>query len=904
MNIRLVTVIWGADFVSMYLRVGLRSLVAEGNLIDLARIHKVVYTIYTTESDAGLIQASPFFSKLIKTVNVQFSFFSRSEIDSGHYGSHNVLWQRGLDIARRNKEILFFLIPDLLYARGTLLRWASRFEEGCRALYTPGPQVVLETILPEIEKIFSSSTEPITLESKDITRLLLMHLHPMHAGMIRGATRRVPFAEYDIRPVKGIGFVFRELSAQPFCVDPAYFEKLINFSPADHLHSVITEPCSTLSVEPLYKRIEWYYRPWRLDDARLTQLGGWWDYFGPPGCIKDSETAHEIVFNDISGSGLCKLQEVIDGGRFFRSQLLASKQLYKLLIGLSRLGMQRSAEILSMAMYSARLRRKLNISTNSVLLIPSDKAFAKLENDTLKRWVEPGRESELIKLIQDHILPSGQNGTMDEWLTARGFQVKHLANQVRVTDGPIYVNGFSVYIIDTILDWERMYPKHNQIIGLWGYPAWVQGTSKNKLAYFLLFVPFFEALIAAPFYFSRLWLRLLRQTKFIAILREKARLFSKPKLAIRSFYHRIRLVPGVAPLATSSLRIYRFAIRLLRQTKVQFHLSKRSFIAILREQARLFNKPKFAIRSFYCLIRSIPGVANLASLLSRIYRLRRRIGNREFIIRIIYLIGGRKNSPKYNQKYKLFISSFNSVLQHYRVMGKASTVKWIFFTLIRLLRNQIDMLSKVDRDSAKLFDEVQLVRSLISMSEILKYYSDRSLSNELSCPPLQLIDNILEANGLNKSDSLAIERALTLLAFKNPNWSECWLELGYLSLDRGDKHKAMAYFKKSSQGVRITSDTDYVHPCSIALTEMARLYITFNKLKQALNCFSSSLVRDPRQPFTYIEYAKLLRHTGQGIESLKFYLKGISFEETRSYLPKGWRDARYSKFLELKSMAQ
>ena len=48
MKIRLVTVVWGREFVDIFLRIGLRSLLAEGNAPALARAHQVTYTIYTT----------------------------------------------------------------------------------------------------------------------------------------------------------------------------------------------------------------------------------------------------------------------------------------------------------------------------------------------------------------------------------------------------------------------------------------------------------------------------------------------------------------------------------------------------------------------------------------------------------------------------------------------------------------------------------------------------------------------------------------------------------------------------------------------------------------------------------------------------------------------------------------
>ena len=62
-----------------------------------------------------------------------------------------ILWNRGIELARRNQDILFFIMLD---GRGTLMRWIKRSEDGFKAVFSPGSQLVLKTALPEIEAQF------------------------------------------------------------------------------------------------------------------------------------------------------------------------------------------------------------------------------------------------------------------------------------------------------------------------------------------------------------------------------------------------------------------------------------------------------------------------------------------------------------------------------------------------------------------------------------------------------------------------------------------------------------------------------------------------------------------------------------------------------------------------------
>ena len=445
--------IWGEAFVDMFLRVGLRSLLAPGNLPDLAKAHRVVYTIYTTAEDARLIEAHPGFSRLREQVNVQFSLFTKLEIDSGHYGSHNILWDRGVDLARRNGEVLFLIIPDLLYASGALLHWAAKFEEGYRAIYTPGPQVVLETIVPELEKCFPSAGDEIVIDTDEVPQLMLQHLHPLHCGVMRDTPYRVSFPEYDIRAVKNCGIVLRELTAQPFCIDPNYFARFVSFSPVEDLDKVAVEPCMTLSVEPLFKHAKWSYRPWRLNEPRISQLGNFFDLFSPKGCFRDSATAHRICLVD---DDIWKRESAraVAGGRFFRLSLLITRQIYRLAVSLEAENLRGAAGTLVGALYAARLRRQVNLRGDEILLIPDDDAIAAASN-LLGDLFAPGREHDLVSFILDHALPRSCQPIEDAPTTCRGLPFEPLTDQFNIVSGPIRIDGFTVYVIDSVLWRER-----------------------------------------------------------------------------------------------------------------------------------------------------------------------------------------------------------------------------------------------------------------------------------------------------------------------------------------------------------------------------------------------------------------------------------------------------------------
>lgn len=859
MNIRLIAVIWGTEFVSMFLRTGLRSLLAEGNLPDLARAHRVVFTIYTTEPDARAIEASPAFAELRESVDVRFSFFTAADIDSANYGSHNILWERALDVARQNREILFFLIPDLLYAKNTLVRWAARFEAGCHALYTPGPQVVLETILPEIETRFPVDASIISLNNQDITSLLLRHLHPMHCGMMRNSPRRIPFPEYDIRSVAGRGFVLRELSANPFALDPSHFDSLVNFSPADHLDAVATEPCSVLSVEPLFKRIEWYYRPWCLDATRVSQIGGWWNFFTPPGCAKDSETAHEFCLNNdhVWQAGRARAAA---GGRLFRAQVIVSSRIYRLITELQKLGLGRSAALLATALYATNLRRRIGLRGGETLLVPQDGAYDKAGAAQLWDLLAPGRERDLVDLVRDHVLlPAEGAEALPARKTARGLPLGPLASGMNLIHGPVMIGGFPVYVIDRVLQrgGAALTRPPRPLVGLWGYSAWARRTPAHRVAYLALHVPLLECVIS---------LLLLPPH-----LRRQLRL-----ILSEGYQHLTRLITGKP----------RFPGADLRQAALNLRASVKSFCIALAPVPVLGRPAKFLLR--------MPAEARAARMQAAT-----PVAN---------------SLPEFSEAASTPVlprpatqSLFSRGLRFVQMYGFRAALQRTLAWLQRraggpgALRPDAGRTPAVAADSLATFREVRLARGLLAMESALDYYAGETLPPGLSSAPLGLVRERIAANRLNgNAADLAVEQSLLALVEAYPRWAECWLELGHLRQDQGRIEEALEYYGRAVDGEPLSSLTGQcLDPRAEACTARARIFSARNRLEDAIGAYSASFAIAPHQPIASIEYGRLLRKTGRWRACVDYFAAGVHYEETRYCIQGAGRNAASLAFTRL-----
>ena len=866
MRIRLVTVVWGQEYVDTFIRVGLRSLLSKGNIPDLAAAHEVVYTIYTTHRDAETLEQAPAFARLRESANVSLSLFDPSEIDTTNYGEHGTFWWRAVDLARRNGEVLFFIIPDLLYANGTLMRWAERFVEGKRAIFTIGPQVVLETIVPELEQRFPGQGRPYDLDRKQLFDLLGRHLHPLHAAMRHDARRRPTHPEYDLRLVPGRGMVIREIVSHPFCLQPSFYSTLKNYGPEDHLDTLMFEPCSTVSVEPLLKRVQGYYRPWPLDEIRLSNLAGWWDCFTTAACERESRFPFELTRQQDEEWRAGRARAVAAGG-FYRSQVIASGKLYQLFVALRTHEYFRAANMLAAAVYAGRLRRRFGVRRHAIVLVPTDQALSGPDGDKVRALLQPGREREFLDLISDHVLlgkdeicssrrlkrlirqsPAKLAGG-EELVTARGLPAGPLLDLAQNAGQPIGIGPFTIYPVDKVIWREavearaaagrssvvtpsqptsqtpsqtpspmpiRSPPSEPRIVGgTFVVTHWARKSIFRRTLYYALHIPFVEPFIALlfPFYF---------------------------KVQIKN-----------------RLRPYHFAQRLRSAADRVQHVA--------RQLTNLWSAFHLAAR----VAKSIP------------------------------IVGGAARSALHGLEY----------VKHWAQPHVASAQRLVGLIrrdgvrlAMRKVRTQTvgsaslkDAMTWLTVSPAQLEElrQIRNYRALKAVEAVLVDCETKMGSGPFRSVPLVYLRQLLAQHRLDGAHGTKATRGLLVkLVEQNPYWAEPWLELGFVYEDEGAEAEALCCFEHAMQGKSAADlGPSDPNPGAVAAANRGRLLTAICRHDEALAAFAHAVSQDPGQKVAAAQYAGLLRRQGKIDDALIYYGEGMYYQECRWCLPPAPRDA-------------
>ena len=459
MKIRLSTVVWGEGFIDLFLRITARTLLAEGNLAALAARHDIKYTIYTSPSDAPLLYASPTFQRLSDVVLLNVEIFDINLVDPTNPSSHWILWRNAAERAKASGEILFFIIPDMVFSSGTLLRWAERFEHGYHAICTASPQVTLETTLSQLETDFPASKSlPLLLTTTDVQQLLIHQLHPLMIAMFRDSRRWSRHPDTILIEAPQNGVTMRLLASQPFCIDLNHFSVNNALCPLDRLGDIAFEEPHTVCLEPLLKYPDLYHRPLCLDGDRLSNMGSWIDYhLGPADVLWFSHDALFHARENDNDNGFRRASETLG---FFACQVRLTGAIYRAVRAIREAGCRQAAQIAATAHFVARLRRRWRIKGEVTVFVPQDAAINALGPTRLASLLGLGCEKVLAGAVLNHVFRGRMNLAVGDSLaqlikpetaiTANGTEVR-MFTAAKVISGPITVDDCTIYVIDHAL---------------------------------------------------------------------------------------------------------------------------------------------------------------------------------------------------------------------------------------------------------------------------------------------------------------------------------------------------------------------------------------------------------------------------------------------------------------------
>ncbi|MEI6242215.1 MAG: hypothetical protein WCP39_02280 [Chlamydiota bacterium] len=179
MEIHIVTVVWGEEFILTFL-----ELVFPLHIENLKKIKNTsdwIYRIFTTNTGKIEIENNCFFSEL-KTSGIVIEFIEMAEEKGENkYRRMSKCHDQALEYAYNRKAGFFLLSPDTIFSNDAFANVLSLVESGKRAVFVASIRLCKESFVKEW-KFFDVAT----MTSRDLVGLALQHLHPVTKSLFWG----------------------------------------------------------------------------------------------------------------------------------------------------------------------------------------------------------------------------------------------------------------------------------------------------------------------------------------------------------------------------------------------------------------------------------------------------------------------------------------------------------------------------------------------------------------------------------------------------------------------------------------------------------------------------------------------------------------------------------------------
>lgn len=403
-KVQIVTVAWGESYVSELLSMAWRSLLAPGNLPAFTQRFQTSYLVFTSEQDRPAIERSPQYALLSKMLPIEIRTFSPAEMHADKYEWHWIMWRRGLDQARQDGAMVMLVIPDVLYADGTLARWGDYLDAGKRAIFSIGTWVSQETFLPDFLGRYPLATQDsVTMSKREMLDLLLTHMHPLIAASFRDSGHGIFHAERLTVAVPGEGFVSRMMTSQPFLFDASHYRSDPTGCPENRFEDMVCDEVCVLSAGPMLHLAEFYHQNQPFDDYRITHLSGWSLGNIRPAHRHESYVDYRYPRFD-KPKDAASWDEALAALSGMRQDFHAAHAIAQVWHHANGQQCRKASSLIALTALRANLKRAVATDGAFTVFLPRDEAFAGWSEMHMKALLD-GNAPEILSIMRNHVFP-------------------------------------------------------------------------------------------------------------------------------------------------------------------------------------------------------------------------------------------------------------------------------------------------------------------------------------------------------------------------------------------------------------------------------------------------------------------------------------------------------------------
>jgi tetratricopeptide (TPR) repeat protein len=170
-----VTPVWGHNHLTLFLEIGLPSLLAPDNLPGLSRPSGCRFLIYTRECDEASLTGADVFARLSALMPVEVH-----RIPEPLSHAHRVMsdcHMAAMHLADTEDAATVFVPPDCVWSNGSMVRMERLAKVGKSLVHVSGIRLDRDAVVPQLREYLSTDHCILDVDPRPLVSLGLKHLH-------------------------------------------------------------------------------------------------------------------------------------------------------------------------------------------------------------------------------------------------------------------------------------------------------------------------------------------------------------------------------------------------------------------------------------------------------------------------------------------------------------------------------------------------------------------------------------------------------------------------------------------------------------------------------------------------------------------------------------------------------
>lgn len=180
-HVHVLLAVWGEKFVADFLKFGLFSLLAPGNIPALAKAYHTKFVILTRSQDVGVFERHSAFQKLKSICEVEFIPINDLIVIGNHSTTLTFAYDRA--IRQTNDAMLhtYFILlnADYIMAEGSFQGLMKYMKKGYSAICAGNFQVIENEFKPFLKRHIDSAQQVMSIQPRELLKESFQHFHPV-----------------------------------------------------------------------------------------------------------------------------------------------------------------------------------------------------------------------------------------------------------------------------------------------------------------------------------------------------------------------------------------------------------------------------------------------------------------------------------------------------------------------------------------------------------------------------------------------------------------------------------------------------------------------------------------------------------------------------------------------------